>query len=51
MMIGGTASALVWRFGFEFSDAVFDVLPGMLGGFLIFGISRLCTTAKEPGPR
>jgi len=51
MMLGGTASALVWRYGFEFGDAVFDVLPGMLGGFLIFGLSKLCRTAKDSGPR
>jgi sodium/proline symporter len=51
MMIGGTATALVWRFGFEFGDAIFDVLPGMLGGFFIFGLSRLCGTAKDSVPR
>jgi sodium/proline symporter len=51
MMVGGTASALVWRYGFEFGDAVFDVLPGMLGGFFVFGLSKLCRTAKDPGPR
>jgi sodium/proline symporter len=51
MMIGGTASALVWRFGFEFGDAVLDVLPGMLGGFFIFGLSKLCRAAKASGPR
>jgi len=49
MMIGGTISALVWRYGLEFGDAVFDVLPGMLGGFLIFALSRLCRTAKDSG--
>ncbi len=41
MMIGGAATALVWRYGLEFGDAVFDVLPGMLGGFAIFAVSRL----------
>jgi len=51
MMIGGTAMALVWRFGFEFGNAIFDVLPGMLGGFLIFGLSRFCGTAKDSVPR
>jgi len=49
MMIGGTASALVWRYGLEFGDALFDVLPGMLGGFLIFGLSKLFRTAEDPG--
>jgi sodium/proline symporter len=49
MMIGGMASALVWRFGFEFQDAVFIGLPGMLGGFLVFGLSKLCRTAKDSG--
>ena len=47
MMIGGAASALYWRFGLEFGDAVFDVLPGMLGGFFIFGASVLWRTAKN----
>jgi hypothetical protein len=32
---------LLWRYGLEFGDAVFDVLPGMLGGFAIFAVSRL----------
>ena len=51
MMIGGAVSALVWRYGLEFSDAVFDVLPGMLCGFLIFGLSKLCRTAKASDTR
>jgi sodium/proline symporter len=49
MMIGGAVSALFWRYGLEFGDAIFDVLPGMLGGFLIFGISVLCRTAGSSG--
>jgi sodium/proline symporter len=51
MMIGGAASALYWRYGLELGDAVFDVLPGMLGGFLIFGLSMLWSTWKGPGTR
>jgi sodium/proline symporter len=51
MMIGGVVSVLVWRIGFEFHDAVFEGLPGMLCGFLIFGLSKLCRTANDPGPR
>jgi sodium/proline symporter len=51
MMIGGVASALVWRIGFEFHDAIFEGLPGMLCGFLIFGLSKLCRTAKDSAPR
>jgi sodium/proline symporter len=50
MMIGGTASALEWRYGLGFGDAVLDVLPGMLGGFLIFGLSRLCRRKRRPQP-
>jgi hypothetical protein len=51
MMIGGVATALVWRIGFEFHDAIFEGLPGMLCGFLIFGLSKLCRTAKDSAPR
>jgi len=51
MMIGGTASALVWRYGLGFGDDIFDVLPGMLGGFLIFGLSKLCREANHSDAR
>ncbi len=51
MMIGGATSALVWRYGLKFGDAVFDVLPGMLGGLLIFGLSKLWRTAKASDTR
>ena len=48
MMVGGAASALFWRYALDFGDAVFDVLPGMLGGFLIFGISSALGSAEIP---
>jgi hypothetical protein len=51
MMIVGAASALYWRFGLEFGDAVFDVLPGMLGGFFTFGVAALWRIAKSPDAR
>jgi sodium/proline symporter len=51
MMIVGAASALYWRFGLEFGDAVFDVLPGMLGGFFTFGVAALWKIAKNPDAR
>jgi sodium/proline symporter len=47
MMIGGTAAALAWRYPLGLGSAVFDVLPGMLGGFLIFGLSLLFGTARK----
>ena len=46
MMIGGATSALLWRYKLEYGDAVFDVLPGMLGGLVIFGLSKLCRMLK-----
>jgi sodium/proline symporter len=51
MMIVGAASALYWRFGLEFGDAVFDVFPGMLGGFFTFGVAALWKIAKNPDAR
>jgi sodium/proline symporter len=50
MMFGGAASALVWRYELEFGEAIFDVLPGMLGGFLIFGASVLWRQLRIPTP-
>jgi len=49
MMLGGMATALLWRYGFEFGNEIFDVLPGMLGGFLIFGLSRLRGAPRDGG--
>jgi len=50
MMVGGAVSALVWRYELELGDAVFDVLPGMIGGFLVFGLSKLFSTPRNSAP-
>ncbi|MEE2960914.1 MAG: sodium/proline symporter [Myxococcota bacterium] len=39
MMLMGVIAVLVWRYGFGFSGAVYDVLPGMTSGFLVYFIS------------
>ncbi len=36
MIAGGAACMLGWRYGLELSDSVYEVLPGMAGGFLFY---------------
>ncbi|MEM8780018.1 MAG: sodium/proline symporter, partial [Cyanobacteria bacterium P01_G01_bin.49] len=41
MMGTGIAVALIWNLGFDLSDAVYEVLPGMAAGLGVYGIVRL----------
>ncbi len=46
-MIGGVAGALTWRFGLELHGDLYDVLPGMLAGFVIYGIGIKLTSSSH----
>ena len=37
MMIGALLTVLLWRFGLKLTGAVYDALPAMLMGFIIYG--------------
>jgi sodium/proline symporter len=39
MMLGGVGGALFWRFGLELHNDIYDVLPGMVTGFVIYAIA------------
>ncbi len=36
-MLGGIAGVLGWRYGLELNGAIYDVLPGMVAGFGVYG--------------
>ncbi len=36
IMISGIAVSLFWRLGWELSDAVYEVFPGMAAGFIVY---------------
>ena len=40
MMIAGIVAALIWNVGLQFSGAVYEVLPGMLAGSLVYLVSQ-----------
>ena len=44
MMLTGLATAAVWNGVLQLSGSIYEVLPGMLAGFLVYGITRLLTT-------
>ena len=45
MMLTGIATAAIWNGVLNLSGSVYEVLPGMLAGFLVYGIGRLVKTA------
>ena len=36
VMLAGIAVSLIWKLGLQLSDAVYEVLPGMAAGFLVY---------------
>lgn len=43
MIFSGMTAVLIWRYGLGFSSALYEVLPGMAAGFLVYGLSRIKT--------
>ena len=41
MMLAGLITAAVWNGVLNFSGSIYEVLPGMLAGFLVYGIGRI----------
>ena len=47
IMISGMAVSLVWKLGFQLSDAVYEVFPGMAAGFVVYLISTVFNQPKK----
>lgn len=47
MMGGGVGIMLLWRY-LGLSGAVYEILPGMLGGLLIYGIAHVLNLGLQP---
>ncbi|MBE9045263.1 sodium/proline symporter [Pleurocapsales cyanobacterium LEGE 10410] len=41
MMLAGLATAAIWNGVLQLSGSIYEVLPGMLVGFLVYGIARI----------
>ena len=41
MMVIGLSTAAIWNGVLKFSGSVYEVLPGMMAGFLVYGVARL----------
>ncbi len=46
-MISGIAVSLVWKLGFQLSDAVYEVFPGMAAGFVVYLILTMFNQQKK----
>ncbi len=47
IMISGMAVSLVWKLGFQLSDAVYEVFPGMAAGFVVYLIFTMFNQPKK----
>ena len=47
MMLTGISTAAIWNGVLHLSGSIYEVLPGMLAGFLVYGISRLATVVFD----
>jgi sodium/proline symporter len=41
MMLIGLATAAIWNGVLKLSGSIYEVLPGMLAGFLVYSIARI----------
>ncbi len=41
MMIVGVASAAIWNGVLGLSGSIYEVLPGMLASFLVYGVAKV----------
>jgi len=44
MILAGFGCMLGWRYGFRLSDSVYEVLPGMAGGFVFYVMMKFLTS-------
>ncbi len=47
IMISGIVVSLVWKLGFQLSDAVYEVFPGMAAGFVVYLIFTMFNQQKK----
>ena len=47
MMIVGIGTALIWNLGLGLSSAIYEVLPGMIAGSLVYAIAFFRVTSNE----
>ncbi|MDY6937116.1 MAG: sodium/proline symporter [Cyanobacteriota bacterium] len=48
MMVVGLATAAIWNGVLQLSGSVYEVLPGMAAGFLVYGVARLFDFQTTP---
>lgn len=49
MMVGGVAGALTWRLGLEWHGDMYDVLPGMVTGFIVYVVAIRIVPGRHNG--
>ncbi|NET55845.1 MAG: sodium/proline symporter [Symploca sp. SIO2E6] len=47
MMITGIVVSIIWNVGLNLSSAIYEVLPGMAAGFIVYGIADFLINPKK----
>jgi sodium/proline symporter len=47
MMVVGVGTATFWNAGLQFSSSIYEVLPGMIAGALVYGVARLMGFSEQ----
>ena len=47
MMIIGIIVSIIWNLGLDLSGAIYEVFPGMVAGFIVYGISNFLIKPKN----
>ncbi len=50
MILAGIATVLLWRFQLGLSEAIYDALPGMAAGFIVYAVSAAAGWNKRADP-
>ncbi|MEE8410622.1 MAG: sodium/proline symporter, partial [Myxococcota bacterium] len=51
MMLSGISGVMVWRFLLQYSDGMYDVLPGMLSGTVVYLIGTAVSNRGADAPQ
>ena len=47
MILAGLGTALYWKYVLNLSESIYEVLPGVLAGFIVYGVARLCVPVSK----
>lgn len=47
MILAGVGTVMVWKYGLELGGALYEALPGMVAGFLVYGVGSMFSSPEK----